>query len=135
MNHDARLMSGILLITVPTIQYGGYFLLTLFSGKMTRMNPSPLQISFFRAGHAHAGVLVILSLVCQIFVEHAALGPSFAWLARIGVPLAAILIPLGFFLSVAFTPDRPNRWILSLYAGAVVMAISVVVLGVGLIRA
>ena len=135
MNHDARLMSGILLITVPTIQYGGYFLLTLFSGKMTRMNPSQLQISFFRAGHAHAGVLVILSLVCQIFVEHAALAPAFAWLARIGVPLAAILIPAGFFLSVAFTPDRPNRWILSLYAGAVVMAISVVVLGVGLIRA
>jgi hypothetical protein len=24
MNHDARLMSGILLVTVPTIQYGGY---------------------------------------------------------------------------------------------------------------
>ena len=54
---------------------------------------------------------------------------------RIGVPLAAILIPLGFFLSVAFTPDRPNEWIWSLYAGALVLAISVVVLGVGLIRA
>ena len=27
MNRDARLISGILLITVPTIQYGGYFLL------------------------------------------------------------------------------------------------------------
>ena len=135
MNHDARLMSGILLITVPTIQYGGYFLLRLFSGKMTRRNPSPLQISFFRAGHAHAGVLVILSLLCQIFVEHSALGPAFAWLVRIGVPLAAILIPLGFFLSVAFTPDRPNKWILSLYTGAVVMAISAVVLGVGLIAA
>lgn len=135
MNHDARLMSGILLITVPTIQYGGYFLLTLFSGKMARLNPSPLQISFFRAGHAHAGVLVILSLVCQIFVEHAALAPPFAWFARIGVPSAAILIPAGFFLSVAVTPDRPSKWILSLYAGAVVLAISVVVLGVGLLRA
>jgi hypothetical protein len=135
MNHDARLMSGILLITVPTIQYGGYFLLRLFSGKMARMNPSPLQIGFFRAGHAHAGVFVILSLVCQILVEHAALAPALAWFVRIGVPLAAILVPLGFFLSVAFTPDRPNKWILSLYAGAIVMAISVVVLGVGLIWA
>ncbi|MGD0965191.1 MAG: hypothetical protein ABSA57_14970, partial [Candidatus Acidiferrales bacterium] len=70
-----------------------------------------------------------------IFVEHAALGPEFAWLVRIGVPLAAILIPLGFFLSVAFTPDHPNKWIWSLYAGALVLAINVVVLGVGLIRA
>jgi Ni,Fe-hydrogenase I cytochrome b subunit len=135
MNHDARLMSGILLITVPTIQYGGYFLLRLFSGQMPQMKPSPLQISFFRAGHAHAGVLVILSLLCQIFVEHAALAPAYVWFVRIGVPLAAILIPLGFFLSVAFTPDRPNKWILALYAGAVVLAISVVMLGVGLMLA
>jgi Ni,Fe-hydrogenase I cytochrome b subunit len=82
MNRDARLMSGILLIAVPTIQYGGYFLLRLFSGQMPGMKPSPLQTSFFRAGHAHAGVLVILSLICQILVEHAALGP-FAWLVRI----------------------------------------------------
>jgi len=102
---------------------------------MPGMKPSPLQTSFFRAGHAHAGVLVILSLICQIFVEHAALGPGFAWLVRIGVPLAAILMPLGFFLSVSFTPDRPNKWIWSLYAGALVLAVSVVVLGIGLIRA
>ena len=135
MNRDARLMSGILLVTVPTIQYGGYFLLRLFSGKMPTLNPSPLQTSFFRAGHAHAGVLVILSLICQIFVEQAALGSGFAWMVRIGVPLAAILIPLGFFLSVTFTPDRPNKWIWSIYAGALALAISVVVLGVGLIRA
>ncbi len=70
MNHDARLMAGILLLTVPTIQYGGYFLLRLFSNQMAGSKPSPLQISFFRAGHAHAGVLVILSLVCQLLVEH-----------------------------------------------------------------
>jgi len=53
---------------------------------------------------------------------------------RIGVPLAAILIPLRLFLSVAFTADRPSEWIWSLYAGALVLVISVVVLGVGLIR-
>jgi hypothetical protein len=134
MNRDARLMSGILLIIVPTIQYGGYFLLRLFSGQMPGMRPSPLQTSFFRAGHAHAGVLVILSLICQLLVEHAALGLGLAWLVRIGVPLAAILIPLGFFLSVAFSPDRPSGWIRSLYLGALVLAISVVTLGVGLIR-
>jgi hypothetical protein len=50
MNRDARLMSGILLVTVPTIQYGGYFLLKLFSGQMPGMKPSPLQTSFFEQG-------------------------------------------------------------------------------------
>jgi drug/metabolite transporter superfamily protein YnfA len=74
MNRDARLMSGILLVTVPTIQCGGYFLLRLFSGQMLGLKPSPPQTSFFRAGHAHAGVLVILSLICQTFVEHATSG-------------------------------------------------------------
>jgi hypothetical protein len=43
---------------------------------------------------------------------------------RISVPLAAVLIPLGFFLSVAFAPDRPNEWLWSLYAGALVLAIA-----------
>ena len=28
MSREARMMAGIILITVPTIQYGGYFLLT-----------------------------------------------------------------------------------------------------------
>jgi hypothetical protein len=56
-------------------------------------------------------------------------------LVRIGVPLAAILIPDGLFLSVAFTPDRPNQWIWSSYGGALLLAIGVVVRGVGLIRA
>jgi hypothetical protein len=92
------------------------------------MKPSPLQTSFFRAGDAHAGVLVILSLICRMFVEHATLGPGLAWLVRVAVPLAAILIPLGFFLSVDFTPDRPNEWIWSLYAGALVLAVGVFVL-------
>jgi len=28
MTREARMFSGVILITVPTIQYGGYFLLT-----------------------------------------------------------------------------------------------------------
>lgn len=78
---------------------------------------------------------MILSLVCEIFVGQTALSPGLAWLVRLGVPVAAILIPLGFFLSVAFTPERPNGWIWSLYAGAMILAVSVVTLGIALIRA
>jgi hypothetical protein len=33
MTREARIMSGIILITVPTIQYGGYFLLTSLLNK------------------------------------------------------------------------------------------------------
>src|SRR6202035_2587628 len=66
MTREARMMSGIILIAVPTIQYGGYFLLTSLMNKTSGYMENPLRQNFFRAGHAHAGVIVILSLVCQI---------------------------------------------------------------------
>jgi hypothetical protein len=71
MTREARLMSGAILITVPTIQYGGYFLLTSLMNKSGGYMENPLRQNFFRAGHAHAGVIAILSLVCQILSDAA----------------------------------------------------------------
>jgi hypothetical protein len=85
---------------VPTIQYGGYFLLTSLMDKTSGYMDNPLRQNFFRAGHAHAGVIVILSLLCQVLADAATLPASLVWTARIAVPLAAILIPAGFFLSM-----------------------------------
>jgi hypothetical protein len=58
MTREARMMSGIILITVPTIQYGGYFLLTSLMTRGSGYMDNPLRQNFFRAGHAHAGVIV-----------------------------------------------------------------------------
>ena len=99
MTREARTMAGIILITVPTIQYGGYFLLTSLRDRSSHYMDNALRQNFFRAGHAHAGVFVILSLVCQVLADAATLPPSLLWLARLGVPVAAILLPMGFFLS------------------------------------
>src|ERR1700686_2605909 len=96
MTREARLMSGIILITVPTIQYGGYFLLTSLMNKSSGYMENPLRQNFFRAGHAHAGVIVILSLVCQILADAAVLPSPLIWWGRDGLPLSAILISLGF---------------------------------------
>ena len=79
MTREARLMSGIILITVPTIQYGGYFLLTSLLNKGSGYMENPLRQSFFRAGHAHAGVIVILSLVCQMLADAAVLPAPASW--------------------------------------------------------
>ena len=79
---------------------------------------------------------MILSLICQLLADNAALPPSLTWLARIGMPLAAILIPLGFFLSVPLpTATQPNGAVAFIYFGAVVLAASVLTLGIGLVRA
>ena len=135
MTREARLMSGLILITVPTIQYGGYFLLTSLMNKTSGYMENPLRQNFFRAGHAHAGVIVILSLVCQIFADSAALPSSFVWLVRIGVPLSAILISAGFFFSMLPpAATEPSGAVGLIYAGAVILAISVVALAIGLIR-
>jgi hypothetical protein len=94
------MMSGIILIIVPTIQYGGYFLLTSLTNKAGGYMENPLRQNFFRAGHAHAGVIVILSLVCQMLADAAVLPTPLLWFVRIGVPLSAIIISAGFFFSV-----------------------------------
>src|SRR5262249_34537029 len=135
MTREARLMSGIILITVPTIQYGGYFLLTSLMDKSSNYMENPLRQNFFRAGHAHAGVIVILSLVCQMLADSAALPPSLLWFVRIGVPLAAILISAGFFFSVLPpTASEAGGAVFLIYAGALILAVSVLTLGIGLLR-
>ena len=109
MTREARIMAGIILLTVPTIQYGGYFLLTSLIDRDSHYMDNALRQNFFRAGHAHAGVFVILSLVCQILADNATLPAWLLWIARTGVPFAAILIPTGFFLSMTSpTASRPN---------------------------
>jgi hypothetical protein len=135
MTREARTMAGVILITVPTIQYGGYFLLTSLIDRSSRYMDNALRQNFFRAGHAHAGVIVILSLVCQILADSAALPTPLLWMARIGVPAAAILMPLGFFLSMtSSSATEPNGFVSLIYVGAIVLAVSVVTLGVGLLR-
>jgi hypothetical protein len=135
MTRETKMMCGIILITVPSIQYGGYFLLTSLIDKASGYMQNPLRQNFFRAGHAHAGVIVILSLVCQILADGATLPPSLLWAVRIAVPLAAILISAGFFFSVLSpTATQPGSAVTLIYIGAVALAAGVLLLGVGLIR-
>ncbi|HTZ72707.1 MAG TPA: hypothetical protein VMB47_02205 [Candidatus Aquilonibacter sp.] len=135
LSGTTRLICGIILITVPTIEYGGTFLL----GMVKRSDPeyvnNPLRQNLFRAGHAHAGVLVILSLVVQLLADALNVPEGLSLVARLGAPCAAILMPLGFFLSVAQSgTQRPNGMISLVYVGALLLAISVVVMGVLLVR-
>jgi hypothetical protein len=135
MTREGRLMCGIILITVPTIQYGGYFLLTSLMNKGSGYMENPLRQNFFRAGHAHAGVIVILSLVCQMLADAAVLPSPLLWVVRIGVPLSAVLISSGFFFSVLPpTATQASGAVALIYAGAVILAFSVVTLGIGLLR-
>ena len=133
LSPDSLRTAGVLLLTIVAIEWGGTFLLRVVRG---RHPATDFQKAFFRAGHAHAGVLVTLALVCQILADATDLSGFPAALARSGVPLAAILMPAGFFLSATGKElTQPNRLVLLLYAGAVSLGAGVVSLGIGLLAA
>jgi hypothetical protein len=128
---ESRVIAGIVLLTIVTIEFGGYFITRIVRGAVPM---TEFQKTFARAGHGHAGVLVTLSLVCLILADAAALPGAAGWLARLGVPVAALLIPGGFFFSsIGREVVRPNRLIWLVWVGALALALGVVSLGIGLL--
>jgi hypothetical protein len=126
-------LAGTLLLTVVAVQAGGYYLLSLWTRRNDR---TPFQIGFARAGHAHAGVLVILALIAQLYVDAASLDGLVATVARQGIPIAAILMPAGFFFSsMGKGRTSPNAFIVLIFLGSVALAAGVVALGIGLLQA
>lgn len=134
LSDSASTLAGILALSLVTVESGGLYLLRLARGDEAATD---LQQSFARAGHAHAGVLLILSLVGLLYAEAGGLDSAgVGLLARSGVPVAAILMPAGFFFSsLGHGTTTPNRWILLVYLGAISLAAGLVALGVGLLAA
>jgi hypothetical protein len=123
------------LIIMPTVVIGGVSVLTLLVHDPSYID-NPLRQDLWRAGHAHAGVLLILSLVVLRYVDEARLTERTRWLVRVGIPSAAVILPVAFFLSV-LSPNatEPNALVYLAYVGAVVLITGLLTLGVGLIRA
>jgi hypothetical protein len=128
--------AGVLLVVLPSVMFGGLSLLMFLTQRAPGFVDNPLRHDLWRAGHAHAGVYLVLSLVMLLYVDQAVLSPFWKWIARTGAPIAAILIPAAFFLSVA-SPEatQPNALMNLAYVGALFLAASVLSLGIGLIRA
>jgi hypothetical protein len=133
LSDESRVLAGILLLALVTVETGGLYLVKLVRGSAPA---TPFQLAFARAGHAHAGVLLILALVCQVLADATDQTGLLDWLSRSGVPVAALLMPGGFFFSsMGAGRERPNRLIVLVFAGAAVLAVSLVSLGVGLLTA
>ena len=124
--------AGVVLLAVVTIAYGGTFVLRVVTGGQPA---NRLQKDFFRAGHAHAGVLVILGLVVLLLTSSPGV-PAWAGTGGTAVLWAAVLMPAGFFLSVlGKDPQRPSKLIVLLWLGAAALTAGLVCAGVGLILA
>ena len=69
LSSESRRVAGILLVVFPTVLYGGVSLLMFLLDRNSGYMENPLQQNLFRAGHAHAGVLLVLSLVAFRYVD------------------------------------------------------------------
>jgi len=109
-------------ISLPTVMYGGYSLRHL----MERGDGlTPFQETYFRAGHAHAGVLLILSLPYYRALERSGLSARARW-AGGGLYLGGVLAQSGgFFLHLAVgKPGQRSAGTTVTTAGALALAAS-----------
>ena len=135
MDNSSRKLAGILLITFPTVAYGGISLLGMLIDQRSGYQDNPLRQDLWSAGHAHAGVLLILSLVVLKYVDEARLSKRLKVFVRLGTPISAILIPAAFFLSVLMPDSKePSALINLAYVGFFVLICVFLILGIGLIR-
>jgi hypothetical protein len=134
LSRETKLVSGVTLFAVPTVMYGGWTLLGILTqgsagAAVPNLDLTETQWALWRAGHAHAGVWLILSLIVQLLLDSSRLSLAMRWLARICAPAAAVAMSAGLF-GLAFLPAF--RWVL--YAGALCLVVSMVLTGVGLLR-
>ena len=85
-------------VGLPTVMYGGYALL----GLMTKREPlSEFRRTWFRAGHAHAGVLLLMFLLYIDFLFRVDLPSSTKHAACAVFVVGALMQSGGFFIHMA----------------------------------
>jgi hypothetical protein len=131
---ESRRVAAILLVVLPTVMIGGVSILSLLISDPAYA-ANPLRQDLWRAGHAHAGVLLVLSLLVLRYVDEARLSARAKAFVRSSVPSSAILLPAAYFLSILSpSATEPNGLIYLAYVGAALLAAGILTLGVGLLR-
>lgn len=126
-------LPAVALLSLVTVEFGGWSLLSLLTAGDTL---DPFEEQFFRAGHGHAGVLLVLSLVVFVLLDRTRFSDATQWAVGI-VLLAGILLQSGgFFLHMLVGEEASSSaGTLVTRVGAVLIAIALVAAAVGLLRA
>ncbi len=122
-------------LSLVTVEYGGWALLSFVSARRGQLDD--FQTQFFRAGHAHAGVLLVLSLVYFLYLGgKTEFAESTQWIVG-AILLAGVLAQSGgFFLHLAVGEAGSSSVGTRLTrAGALLIAGALVILAVGIGRA
>jgi hypothetical protein len=116
-------------IALPTVMYGGYALLSY----LTRGGLSPFQQTMFRAGHAHAGVLLLMALLYYSFLDRTSLTFGCRQVAC-AILVAGILAQSGGFF-INLVKGQPSFGTTVTKAGAVLLTLAITILVYGLVFA
>lgn len=130
MDMPVKLFTVIALLSLPTVMFGGYTLLRLF----TRERLNQFQGNYFRAGHAHAGVLLVLALVVLDIMDRSEISSGQLWVVCFLLLVGILAQSGGMFIHMAI--GEPGRWSMGntvTTIGAVLLATALVWVAVGVI--
>ena len=117
-------------IALPTVMYGGYSLLHLINkGDVL----TPYQVGWFRAGHAHAGVLLLMSLLFYTFLDKTAYSLTVKNLTCAVLAVGVLAQSGGFFIHMI--PSKAALGTKVTVTGAALLVCAIAVLVYGLITA
>lgn len=120
------------LLALVTVEWGGWALLNFLTG---RAEFADWQVAFVRAGHAHAGVLLVLSLVYLLYLPRAEYSDGLEWASGVVLLLGVMSQSGGFFVHVARgEPGKPSAGTRLTRVGAGLIAAALITLAVGLIQ-
>jgi hypothetical protein len=127
-------------LALITVEFGGLALLGyLAEGRAPVPGGDAPEVGrkmrFFRAGHAHAGVLIVLSLVYFIYLDRARFSNGVDWLIGLVLVVGTLAQCGGFFVHMgAGAPERATAGTTLTRLGALLIAIALIVLAIGLIK-
>lgn len=123
-----KLFTVIALVSLPTVMFGGYSLLRLTAARKL----TPFQHAYFRAGHAHAGVLLVMTLATLTLLAGTELSDGVRWVVCL-LLLFGVLAQSGGMFVHAFTA-QDGQWsrgnALSV-GGAVLLAVALLIVAYG----
>jgi hypothetical protein len=129
-----RLFSIISWIALPTVMFGGYSLLVL----LVRGNPwlTPFRMTYFRAGHAHAGILLVVSLLYYTYLAQTTFSSGLKLVACLVLLIGLLAQSGGFFLHMLVGKHgRFSAGTLVTILGALLLAFAILLLAYGLLVA
>ena len=117
-------------ILLPAVMGGGGLLLR----RLTVGDPTPFQLTWIRAFHAHGGVLIMMSILYYMFLDRTGLSASVKRAACLALLLGIGALAGGFFLhALVGQPSQTSIGTVITLSGAASMAAALIVLVYGLL--